>query len=145
MFPISTLHNKIFLSANFETNFCPIFPILAHNLLVQNCPKFFFVMQSGYGEQTLYNKFFSFIIEKNLFVQWFHFRKQGFVIFLTGATKSDFFENGRWNYMTIASKPHNPFLWRISMVRFQLIMLCTAFCVRLYNGRRSSRCLLWYL
>ena len=68
-------------------------------------------MQNGYEEQTLFYKFFSFIIEKILFVQWFHFEKQGFMIFLNGATETDFFENGRWNYMTIASIPHISFLW----------------------------------
>ena len=68
-------------------------------------------MQSGYGEQTLFYIFFSFIIEKKMFVNWFHFQNQGFVIFLNGATETDFFENGRWNYMTIASKPHILFLW----------------------------------
>ena len=68
-------------------------------------------------------KLFLFIIENILSVQWFYFRKQGFVIFLTGATETDFFEIGWWNYMTIASKPPIPFLWRIFEVRFQLIML----------------------
>ena len=48
-------------------------------------------MQSGYGEQTLFYKKFSFINEKISFVQWFHFWKQGFVIFLSGATETDFF------------------------------------------------------
>ena len=42
-------------------------------------------MQSGYGEQTLFYKKFSFIIEKISSIQWFHLQKQGFVIFLTGA------------------------------------------------------------
>ena len=75
--------------------------------------EFFFINQSGYEEQTLFNKNFSFIIEKILSMKWFHFRKQGFVISLTGATETDFFEIGWWNYMTIASKPHIPFLWEI--------------------------------
>ena len=48
-------------------------------------------MQSGYGEQTLFNEIFLFIIKKILSVQWFHFRKRGFVIFLKGATETDFF------------------------------------------------------
>ena len=51
----------------------------------------FFIKQSGYAEQTLFNKISSFIIEKILSVQRFHFRKQSFVIFLTGATEMDFF------------------------------------------------------
>ena len=114
MFPIPTLHNKIFVSANFgPKNF---------GLKLEKSAKIFwskigrnknFIMQSGYGEQTLFYKFFSFIIEKILFVQWFHFRKWHFVIFLSGAMETDFFENSRWNYMTIASKRHIPFLWRI--------------------------------
>ena len=48
-------------------------------------------MQSGYGEQTLSNK-------KNFIYYWKNFRpfsdffqKRGFVIFLTGATETDFF------------------------------------------------------
>ena len=112
MFPIPTLHNKIFFSANFgPKNFGLKLEKSAKTFWTKIGRNFFFIMQSGYGEQTLFYKFFSFIIEKNLFVQWFHFQKRGFVIFLNGATETDFFENGRWNYMTIASRPHIPFLW----------------------------------
>ena len=81
--------------------------------LVLNWPNLILIMHSGYGEQTFFYKNFSFIFEKISSVQWFHFRKRGFVIFLTGATETDFFEIGWWNYMAIASKPHIPFLWRI--------------------------------
>ena len=52
---------------------------------------FFYIKQSGYGEQTLFYKICSFIIEKFLSVQWFHFQKWGFVIFLKWATEMDFF------------------------------------------------------
>ena len=48
-------------------------------------------MQSGYEEQTLFCKMFSFTVEKISSVQWFDFWKQGFVILLVGATESDFF------------------------------------------------------
>ena len=67
----------------------------------------------GMGKKLYFKFFFSFIIEKNLLVQWFPFRKWRFMIFLSGATEMDFFENSSWNYMKIASKPHIPFLWRI--------------------------------
>ena len=91
-------------------------------------------MQSGYGEQTLFYKFFSFIIEKILFVQWFHFRKTGFVIFLTRATKTDFFEIGWWNYLTIASNPHIPFLWSI----FLRLGSSSSCCERFFFACRES-------
>ena len=45
------------------------FQFSAQNFWVQNWPKFFFIKQSGYGEQTLFYKEISFIIEKYLF--WF--------------------------------------------------------------------------
>ena len=75
---------------------------------------FFFIKQSGYGDKYIFYKIFSFIIiEKFFSIQCFHFWKPGFVIFITGATETDFFEIGWWNYMTMASKLHIPFLWRI--------------------------------
>ena len=52
--------------------------------------------------------------------------KARFVIFLTGATETDFFEIGWWNYMTIASKIQTPYSVSVGNffeVRFQLIML----------------------
>ena len=39
------------------------------------------------------------------------FSKARFCDFSQRATEMEFFENGRWNYMTIASRPHIPFLW----------------------------------
>ena len=42
------------------------------------------ILQSWYEKQTLFIKIFSFIIEKISSVQWFLFRKQGFVIFSQG-------------------------------------------------------------
>ena len=36
---------------------------IGQNILVQNWPNFFFIMQSGYAELTLFYKKFSFIIE----------------------------------------------------------------------------------
>ena len=53
--------------------------------------RIFFIKQSGYVEKSLFYIFFSFIIEQISSVQGFHFRQQGFVIFLTGATETDFF------------------------------------------------------
>ena len=123
------MHNKIFISANSEPKkFGQNFRFSA---------KFFwlgigwnenFIMQLAYCDKNLFNKIFSFIIEKILSVKWFFFQKQGFVIFLTGATESDFFEIGRRNYMTIASKPHIPFLCEdFFEVRSTLIMLCDVY------------------
>ena len=65
--------------------------IIGQIFLSQNWAKIIFITQSGYCEQTLFYEKFSFIIEKNLSVQLFHFRKGGFAIFLIGATESDFF------------------------------------------------------
>ena len=88
-------------------NFGPkIFGLKLEKLAEKN----FLLSKVGIGNKLYFIKF---IIEKILSVQWFHFRKRGFVIFLTGATQTDFFEIGRWNFMTIVSKPHIPFLWRI--------------------------------
>ena len=50
MFTIPTLHNKKYFGQFWFIKFWPIFPILAPNFLVQNWPKLFFIMQSGYGE-----------------------------------------------------------------------------------------------
>ena len=114
MFPIPTLHNKKKISANFgPKNFGLKLEKSAKNFCLKIGRKKNFIKQSGYGEQTLFYKLFSFIIEKISSVQWFHFRAWGFVIFLSGATKTDFFEIGRWNYIELASKPHIPFLWGI--------------------------------
>ena len=49
---------KIFFGQFWPKKFWPIFPILAKTFLVQNWPNFFFIIQSGYGEQTLYYKKF---------------------------------------------------------------------------------------
>ena len=99
-----------------------------------------FIMQSGYGEQTSFYKLFSFIIDKISSVQWFHFRKRGFVIFLSGATKTDFFEIGRWKYMTIASKPHIPLVWRI-FLRLDSSSSC---CVPSKNAQNAQNNLICY-
>ena len=66
---------------------------------------FILFFKVGMGNKLYLTKIFHLI--------WFHFRKPGFVISLKGATETDFVEIGWWNYMTIASKPHIPFLWRI--------------------------------
>ena len=67
----------------------------------------------------------------------FHFRKWGFVIFLTGATKTDFFEIGWWNYMTIASKPHIPFLWGI-FLRLDSSSSCCDGCLASFFCQRDN-------
>ena len=92
MFSIPILHNKKKISANFgPKNFGLKLEKSAKIFCLKIGRKKNFIMQSGYGEQTLFNKIFSFIIEKILYLQWFHFQKRGFVIFLTGATETDFF------------------------------------------------------
>ena len=113
LLPIPTLHNKKKISANFGPNFFGLKLEKSAKNFGLKIGRNFFINQSGYGEQTLFYKIFPFIIEKISSVQWFHFWKQAFMIFLSGATKSDFFEIGMWNYKELASKPHIPFLWRI--------------------------------
>ena len=123
------------------------FPILAQNCLVQKWPKEILIMQSGHGERTLFYKISSFIIEKMLFVQWFHFRTWRFMIFLSGATETDFFENSRWNYMKIASKWHIPFLWRI-FLRLGSPSSCGVYdycqCASFYHSKVLKRRQRWY-
>ena len=82
--------------------------------------------ESEFTERTI----FFFIIEKKSSVQWFHFWKRGFVIFLSGATKTEFFEIGRWNYIELASKPHIPFLWGIFLRLGSTSSCCDALCMR---------------
>ena len=87
-------------------------------------------MQRGYGEQTLFYKFFSFIIEKILFVQWFHFQKRGFMIFLNGTMETDFFD---FFYDQIFCKV--AIRWRCE--RFTRIYLITFCLVKAYFIRIS--------
>ena len=47
-----------------KKKFWPIFPVLAQIFLVQNWPNFFFVMQSGYGEQIFFVKSFYLLLKK---------------------------------------------------------------------------------
>ena len=89
MFPIPTLQNN-FGPKNFGLKLEKSTKIFCLKI----GRNFFFIMQSGYGEQTLSYKFFSFVIEKNLSAQLIHYPNQGFVILLTGATESDYFEIG---------------------------------------------------
>ena len=90
MFPKPTLLNKKKISANFGPKSFGLKLEKSAKIFVSKLAEKFFIGQSGYGEQTLFYKKFSFIIEKILSVQWFPFRKQGFVIFPTGAVKKIF-------------------------------------------------------
>ena len=65
MFPIPTLHNKKLFWANFgPKNFGLKLEKSAKTFLSKIGRKKKIIKQSGYGEQTLINKEFSFIIEK---------------------------------------------------------------------------------
>ena len=65
------------------------------------------------------------------------------ITFCAGATEMDFFEIGKGNYMTIASKPHIPFLWRIFLRLSSTSSCCLAFGLNtLYN---KSTCLIIFI
>ena len=89
MFPIPTLHDKKNFAQLWDKIFWPIFPILAQIFFIQNCPK-----------------------KKLHLITFFHLLLKKFRTF-SDFTEIYFFEIGWWNNMTIASKPHIPFLWRI--------------------------------
>ena len=50
-------------------------------------------------------------------IKQIHLYKKGFLIFLKGATFSDFIETRLWNYKPLAIRIRFPLFWRIS---FQL-------------------------
>ena len=61
-----------------------------------------FVLQCGYGEQTLWRDFIFLCSKKLELMKQIHLFKTGFVIFLKGASFSDFFDNRLSNYKPLA-------------------------------------------
>ena len=71
-------------------------------------------MQSGYEEQTLWNKkFFELCSKKMELMKHIHLFIKGFVIFLKGATFSDFIETRLSKYKPLAIQIRFPLFWRI--------------------------------
>ena len=102
-----TILFEIFISADFEPK------ILDENWpkngkIGKNCwltiSQNDFIMQSGYGEQTLCSKKLE-LMKQN------HLLKIGLVIFLKGATFSDFVENRLWNYIPSGIQICIPLFW----------------------------------
>ena len=92
---MATLHHNKFIFADFEQKKSPFFQTFC-----QFSGNFFllkidrnenFIMQCGYGEKTLWSNFFLFMCQKLELMKQIHLFKKGFVIFLKGATFSDFF------------------------------------------------------
>ena len=118
MFLISTLHNKIFISADFEPN---------------NFGRFFWFSANFrsklFGSKSTEMKILLFKVdmrnkhyEINVFELWskklelmkqIHLFKKGLVIFLKGAPFSDFIDNGLWTYIPSGIQIHFPLFWRI--------------------------------
>ena len=118
MFLISTLNNKIFISVDFESkNFDRK---LAEN---RNNRANFFGSKSGEMKillckvdmrNTLYEiKFFELYSKKMELMKQIHLFKKVLVIFLKGATFSDFIETRLSNYKPLAIRIHFPLFWRI--------------------------------
>ena len=122
LFLISTLHNKIFISVDFESkNFDRK---LAENR--KNRPKFFgsksteikiLLCKVDIRKKLYENFFFELCSKKMKFMKQIHLFIKCFVIFLKGATFSDFIETGLWNY--IHSNPLSAIMEDFLSIRFK--------------------------
>ena len=118
MFPISTLHNKIFNSANFKEknlgrksaenrkNRANFFTSKSAKMKILLC-------NVDMGNRLYEVKFFYLWSKKLELMKQIHLFKKGFVIFFKGATFSDFIETGILNYITSGIHNRFPLFWRI--------------------------------
>ena len=116
MFPISTLHNKIFISADFEAkkfawkltknrkNRRNFFGSKSAKMKILLC-------KVDMGNKLYETKFFDLWCKKLELMEQNHLLKIGFVIFLKGATFSDFVEYRLWNCMPSGIQICIPLFW----------------------------------
>ena len=118
MFIISTLHNKIFISADFEPkNFARFFRFSANfrsKFFDSKSTEIKILLCKVDMRNKLYEiKFFELCCKKMELMKQIHLFKKGLVIFLKGAPFSDFIETGLLNYIPSSIEIHFTLFWRI--------------------------------
>ena len=131
MFPISTLHNKIFIFVDFEPKkfrrFFRFSVILWANFFGSKLAETKILLCKVDMGNKLYEIFFFELCSKKLeLMKQNHLLKIGFVIFLKGATFSDFFENRLCNYIPSGIQICFPLFWgKFFQLGSSLIKQCT--------------------
>ena len=118
MFLISTLHNKIFISADFEPkNFARFFRFSANfrsKFFDSKSTEMKILLCKVDMRNKLYEiKIFELCSKKMELMKQIHLFKKGFVIFLKGAPFSDFLDYRLLNYMPSGIQMCIPLFWGI--------------------------------